>query len=812
MRLVQRKLAQLIKNVDSKSWWVEGITEEIRAEYKKELGSAKIVYSWDTATGLIDNDRKWPGQLNGSFRHFRGFFFREMLAKVLEWAKKMYVTYFDDVLCWGHNEATQGQYEQKLMVRVGEKFVRVPMLCGLSESANEAQRLQISSDRRKKVVQLDPDHDFGKFLLVLVGQCRAVLPEDRRDAEVYEVAVNYHTSNYLPSHVDERHGPRGIAGDGPGDYICNVQVQGNAFFGIKNLHSKAAMRLAWMEPGDLTCLRGDIRNFWNHEVLRDTKGKSVALTRDTICFARISITVRFGRDDATPGGEAALWEEHWLPVFLAEHAQAAEPVPDELEESALSSEESGVRSDTEYEDESECSVASGRSGATSGGTVRRYKLGPMLALHDVNYQLHSFVKWLRMPDLEVRAGLVFKVMSGAAGYDVVVQGVGVKRYGATGEDRRIDGYYAVCTWREFYPCEVGWVPTQVQTVPVSSVAAWMDRYKNKGDAVQNNAVAAGVLPMPAWQTGDVFGEHGYRVSSGGGRNTHGAAYARKRKRACLSVEVMSRWTFLPWMGPPADAGLVVPRRRRVALDFSSGAADTESEGGGSGVGSAGGGAGSEADGERGQAAPGVMPAPARVPDADVVRELAELKAQLAAEKAKSAAANEKAALAILKEKAAETSAQALQLRLATWEGAKLARDELAAERAAWAAERKQLQNEFVRRADESRREQREDALAMVREQRAESNAVLARFSQYAGAVNPFAGMHMAFAAAMGAARRSAPRGRMNALPAGNSGMYLQNHLGEGGEGGRDGGSVDWHGSQWWQGDSVWEEEDGGEFR
>ena len=90
-------------------------------------------------------------------------------------------------------------------------------------------------------------------------------------------------------------------------------------------------------------------------------------------------------------------------MFLAEHAQAAEPVPDELEESALSSEESGVRSDTEYEDESECSVASGRSGATSGGTVRRkkagYKLGPVLALHDVNYQLHSFVKWLRMPDL-----------------------------------------------------------------------------------------------------------------------------------------------------------------------------------------------------------------------------------------------------------------------------------------------------------------------------------------------------------------------------------------------------------------------------
>ena len=34
MRLVQRKLAQLIKNVDSKSWWVEGIADDIRAEYK----------------------------------------------------------------------------------------------------------------------------------------------------------------------------------------------------------------------------------------------------------------------------------------------------------------------------------------------------------------------------------------------------------------------------------------------------------------------------------------------------------------------------------------------------------------------------------------------------------------------------------------------------------------------------------------------------------------------------------------------------------------------------------------------------------
>ena len=130
---------------------------------------------------------------------------------------------------------------------------------------------------------------------------------------------------------------------------------------------------------------------------------------------------------------------------------------------------------------------------------------------------------------------------------------------------------------------------------------------------------------------------------------------------------------------------------------------------------------------------------------------------------------------------------------------------MAAERAALEAERKQLHNEFIRRADESRREQRADSLAMLREQRAESNAVLARFSQFAGG-NAFAGMHMA----MGAARHSASRGRMNALPAGNSSMYLPNHLGDGGEGGRDGGSGDWNESQWWQGD--WVEEEGGEFR
>jgi hypothetical protein len=122
-------------------------------------------------------------------------------------------------------------YAEKLVVLVPMRpdvhYVEPASMAGWVEGVDKAERDSVTALRRKYVLA-PSDSKVTLCISRMVGHLQSLLPSDSGDAayELYPLTINYMSGSKAAEHTDERTMTQHGTGDGPGESIFNVHVQG----------------------------------------------------------------------------------------------------------------------------------------------------------------------------------------------------------------------------------------------------------------------------------------------------------------------------------------------------------------------------------------------------------------------------------------------------------------------------------------------------------------------------------------------------------------------------------------------------------